>query len=79
MTNNDPAEVSVTTAASTAVSKTAVPTTTTATAAVTSIRPTLDKHYGRQASFLTKLSTGTGALPASIGSLKRKNSTSGWV
>ena len=53
MTNNDPAEVSATSLAS---GTAATPATDTA------VRPTLDKHYGRQAGFLTKLSTGTGAF-----------------
>ena len=49
MTNNDPAA--------------AGPATTVTDPAVeTAVRPSLDKHYGRQASFLTKLSTGTGAF-----------------
>jgi preprotein translocase subunit SecF len=37
-------------------------TTVTDPAVETAVRPSLDKHYGRQASFLTKLSTGTGAF-----------------
>ncbi len=49
MTNNDPAAADPAT-------------TVTDPAAETAVRPTLDKHYGRQASFLTKLSTGTGAF-----------------
>ena len=48
MTNNDPAA--------------AGPATTVTDPALAAVRPSLDKHYGRQASFLTKLSTGTGAF-----------------
>jgi preprotein translocase subunit SecF len=49
MTNNDPAG--------------GVPASTpTDSATATAVRPSLDKQYGRQASFLTKLSTGTGAF-----------------
>jgi len=49
MTNNDPAV--------------GVPASTvTDSSTATAVRPSLDKHYGRQASFITKLSTGTGAF-----------------